>query len=54
MIKAYEENGRFFFDDGWKKIETTELIDCDLVVHDDYMGYIYKSRSLFDYEKDRF
>ena len=34
MLRSYQKNGRYYFDDGKKEIETTELIDCKLVVYD--------------------
>ena len=34
MFKVYEKNGRYYFEYGMTKIETTELIDADLVVYD--------------------
>ena len=51
VIRSFESNGRFYFDDGRKTIETVELIDCNLVVHDSLFGYIYKSRTIDEYEK---
>ena len=40
MFKVYEKNGRYYFEYGMTKIETTELIDADLVVYDKDFGYI--------------
>lgn len=51
MIRSYGKNGRYYFDDGKEEIETVELIDCSLVVHDSDFGYIYKSQSIHHYEK---
>ncbi|MDD4085436.1 MAG: hypothetical protein GX084_03615 [Acholeplasmataceae bacterium] len=52
MIRSYEKNGRFFFEDEKQKIETTELIECELVVQDQLFGYLYKSKAVKEYEKD--
>lgn len=52
MIKSYENNGRYYFYDGKKTIETIELIDCGLVVYDSDFGYIYKSQLIEEYIKD--
>ena len=52
MIRSYERKGRYYFDDGKEEIETVELIDCSLVVYDSDFGYIYKSQSIHDYEKN--
>ena len=51
VIRSFESNGRFYFDDGRKTIETVELIDCNLVVYDRLFGYLYKSRTIDEYEK---
>ena len=51
MIRSFENNGRFYFDDGRRTIETVELIDCNLVVYDRLFGYIYKSKTIDEYEK---
>ena len=50
MLRSYEKNGRYYFDDGKEEIETVELIDCSLVVYDKAFGYIYKSQAIRDYE----
>ena len=50
MFKVYEKDGRYFFEYGMKRIETTELIDEDLVVHDKDFGYIYKSKLICEYQ----
>ena len=50
MLRSYEKNGRYYFDDGKEEIETVELIDCSLVVYDKEFGYIYKSQAIRDYE----
>ena len=52
MIRSFEKNGRFYFDDGRQTIETVELIDCNLVVYDRLFGYLYKSRTIAEYEKE--
>ena len=52
MAHSYEKNGRFYFSDGWRTLETSELIDCSLVVHDSLFGYIYKSRFVEEYKVD--
>ena len=52
MIRSFEKNGRFYFDDGRQIIETVELIDCNLVVHDRLFGYLYKSKTIAEYEKE--
>ena len=49
MFKVYEKDGRYFFEYGMKRIETTELIDEDLVVQDKDFGYIYKSKLICEY-----
>ena len=51
MIRSFERNGKFYFDDGRNTIETVELIDCNLVVYDRLFGYLYKSRTIAEYEK---
>ena len=51
VIRSFESNGRFYFDDGRKTIETVELIDCNLVVYDRLFGYLYKSITIDEYEK---
>ena len=51
MFKIYEKNGRYYFEYGMKKIETTELIDAKLVVLDKDFGYIYKSKLIEEYAK---
>ena len=53
MLRSYQKNGRYYFDDGKKEIETTELIDCKLVVYDSDFGYLYKSKAIKDYEVKR-
>ena len=52
MFKVYEKNGRYYFEYGMTKIETTELIDADLVVYDKDFGYIYKSKLIEEYAKE--
>lgn len=52
MFKTYEKDGRFYFEYGLTKIETTELIDEKLVVYDKDFGYIYKSRLIEEYAKE--
>lgn len=52
MFKAYEKNGKYYFEYGMKKIETLELIDEKLVVYDRDFGYIYKSKTICEYEKE--
>ena len=53
MIRSYQKNGRYYFDNGKEEIETTELIDWKLVVYDSDFGYLYKSRAIKDYEIKR-
>ena len=50
MFKVYEKNGRYYFEYGMIKIETTELIDAELVVYDKDFGYIYKSKLIEEYQ----
>ena len=50
MLRSYQKNGRNYFDNGKEEIETTELIDCKLVVYDSDFGYLYKSKAIKDYE----
>ena len=52
MIHSFEKNGRFYFNDGRETIETVELIDCNLVVYDRLFGYLYKSKTIEEYEKE--
>ena len=52
MIRSFEKNGKFYFDDGSKIIETVELIDCNLVIYDRIFGYLYKSKTIAEYEKE--
>ena len=51
IFKTYEKNGKYYFEYGLKKIETLELIDEKLVVYDSDFGYIYKSKTICEYEK---
>ena len=53
MIRSYQKNGRYYFDDGKEEIETIEFIDCKLVVYDSDFGYLYKSKAIKDYEVKR-
>jgi len=53
MFKVYEMDGRYFFEYGVTKIETSELIDAELVVYDRDFGYIYKSRPICEYEVNK-
>jgi|GEM_PF-1034193 len=53
MIRSYQKNGRYYFDDGVEEIETIELIDCKLVVYDSDFGYLYKSQAIRDYDVKR-
>lgn len=50
MFKAYEINGKYYFEYGTTKIGTSELIDEKLVVYDKDFGYIYKSKLIGEYE----
>ncbi|MHC1718094.1 MAG: hypothetical protein AB9883_05515 [Acidaminococcaceae bacterium] len=50
MFKVYEKDGRYFFEYGMTKIETTELLDKELVVYDTDFGYIYKSKLVGEYQ----
>ena len=52
MFKVYEKNGKYYFEYGMTKIETTELLDEELVVHDKDFGYIYKSKLVEEYAKE--
>lgn len=52
MFKVYEKHGRYYFECGKTKIETTELFDETLVVHDKDFGYIYKSKLIEEYIKE--
>ena len=52
MFKVYEMDGRYFFEYGVTKIETSELIDAELVVYDNDFGYIYKSKLVEEYAKE--
>ncbi len=52
MIRSFEDRGRFYFFDGRETIETVELIDCNLVVYDRLFGYLYKSKTIAEYEKN--
>ena len=54
MLRSYQKNGRYYFDNGKEEIETTELIDCKLVVYDSDFGYLYKSKAIKDYEVKQF
>lgn len=45
MTNAYlysytDENGKFWLEDNNDKVETSELVDCDLVEWDEYEGWI--------------
>ena len=53
MLRKKQKNGRYYFDNDKEEIETTELIDCKLVVYDSDFGYLYKSRAIKDYEIKR-
>ena len=53
MLRSYQKNGRYYFDNGKEEIETTELIDCKLVVYDSDFGHLYKSKAIKDYEVKR-
>ena len=52
MFKVYEKNGKYYFEYGMTKIETTELFDETLVVHDKDFGYIYRSKLVEEYSKE--
>ncbi len=52
MFKVYEQDGKYYFEYGMTKIETTELIDEKLVVYDKDFGYIYKSKLVGEYGKE--
>ena len=52
MFKVYENDGRYYFEYDMTKIETTELLDEKLVVHDKDFGYIYKSKLIEEYAKE--
>lgn len=52
MFKVYEKNGKYYFEYNMTKIETTELLDEKLVVHDKDFGYIYKSKLVVEYAKE--
>ena len=47
-VNAWEENGRFYFSDGSIVIETSELVDVDLLVYDERNGWNYNGASLDD------
>lgn len=51
MFKSYERNGKYFVEYDGIKIETTELINEELVVYDKDFGYIYKSHLIEEYIK---
>ena len=48
-MNAYEENGKFWFEDTQSKVQTTELIDTDAVEYDERNGYSYNGKSLDAY-----
>ena len=52
MIRSFEHNDKFYFDNGCQTIETIELIDCNLVIYDKLFGYLYKSKTIAEYEKE--
>ena len=52
MFKVYENDGRYYFEYDMTKIETTELLDEKLVVHDKDFGYIYKCKLIEEYAKE--
>ena len=45
-MNAYEENGKFWFEDDQAKVQTTELIDTDAVEYDENNGYSYNGKPL--------
>ena len=51
MFKVYENDGRYYFEYDMTKIETTELLEAELVVCDKDFGYIYKSKPIEEYAK---
>ena len=51
MFKVYEKDARYYFEYDMTKIETTELLDAELVVFDKDFGYIYKSKLIEEYAK---
>ncbi len=52
MFKEKKKNGKYYFEYDMTKIETTELLDEKLVVHDKDFGYIYKSKLVVEYAKE--
>ena len=52
MFKVYENDRRYYFEYDMTKIETTELLDAELVVFDKDFGYIYKSKLVEEYAKE--
>ena len=48
-MNAYEENGKFWFEDDQAKVQTTELIDTDAVEYDGENSYSYHGNPLDAY-----
>ena len=48
-MNAYEENGKFYFEDDQAKVQTTELIDTDAVEYDGENGYSYNGKPMDAY-----
>ena len=48
-MNAYEQDGKFLFEDDNTKWETTELIDTDELEYDECTGYIYNGQPLDNY-----
>ena len=46
---AGEDEGKFYFSDGFITIETTELLDNGILVYDDFTGCEYKGLPLESY-----
>lgn len=45
-VIAWEENGKFYFSDGFITIETTELLDTDSLVYNVCVGWAYNGTPL--------
>ena len=48
-MNAYEENGKFYFEDSQERVQTTELIDTDVIEYDGENGYRYNGKPLDSY-----
>jgi hypothetical protein len=49
ILDSYEQDGKFYFNDGQGLFETSELIDLDNLYYNDFNGFIYNEKSIDEY-----